>query len=104
METDVTPFDSIMAVGRSCKDAPDHVLVVAVDDKWWFAVNGNSAPRMIQAPQWGEIEVPPYQAAIFYNGWLAGLQTPYGGVFVAGTGANAEVFDAACRKLAMTGG
>ena len=36
-----------------------------------------------------------YTVAVWYQGWLAGLFTPFGGVFAAGEGANEDTFLAA---------
>ncbi len=91
----VYPLDSIMRTDLSCRDSPDKVLTLALDSRWWFAVNGNKGTRTVKALEWGDIEIPAYTAAVFYNGWPAGMFDPYAGVFAAGSCANAVSFDQA---------
>lgn len=89
------PFDSILRTGLSTAGYPDKMLTCTVDSRWWFAVNGNAEPRYVDAPHWGKVGVPGFHAAIFYDGWLAGIASPRGCLFMAGRGANAEIFDQA---------
>ena len=95
-------FDSILRTGLTVGDQPGKILTLALDPQWWFAVNGNTTPRTIKAPQWGDIEVPAYSAAVFYNGWLAGLVNPYTEELAVGEAANPQTFDQAVTDWLAT--
>lgn len=76
-------------------------LRVPVDDHWEIWVNGQTTPRRIaNAPESTmahDCEVPAFSAAVFFNGWLAGLVDPYGGVIAGGSGANEDTLLDALR-------
>jgi hypothetical protein len=60
---------------------------------WAVVLNGTDAP--IHAEPEGSMgcpDVAPVHAAIFYNGWLAGVLSPAGGWIAAGEGANESTF------------
>ena len=62
-----------------------------VDERWRVEVNGHDE----------DIDsVPPYHARITYNGWPAGLASPYEGVTAAGKYANKDSLKAHPRKAA----
>lgn len=61
-----------------------------VDDQWEFAVNGHSEPVDYEGTP-----ILPYSAFVKFNGWPAGVVTPFGGEFVAGEAANEDTFLAA---------
>jgi hypothetical protein len=65
-----------------------------VDSRWWIAVNGKDKETACSHGS----AVPPYSAYVEYNGWPAGMIDPYGGVLVAGEGANEDTFIAALRS------
>ena len=74
-----------------------------VDDQWWFAMNGHNEPMIARssdgASSSGEgVSVPPFHAYVEYNGWPAGMLTPYDGILAAGEGANEETFAAALES------
>lgn len=79
------------------KDLPG-AWEIAVDEKWYVACNGQDEQISVEPAGTMGAKIPPYHFAVWYNGWLAGLFHPYGGVFAAGTGANEETFTAAVRK------
>jgi len=56
--------------------------------EWWFAVNGHDGPRKCSHG----VEVQPYHCYVEYNGFPAGLMTPFGGVIAAGRIANEDAF------------
>ncbi len=60
-----------------------------VDDQWEFTVNGSGETVEM---------IPPYTAALTFNGWPAGLLNPYGGVMAAGTVANEDALIAALKQ------
>lgn len=80
--------------GWSCKDQPDKILKKKFPDYrgcgrfWEIIVNGNQTTKTVKPEQWGEIEVPPFVCAVFWNGWFAGMIDPWGGILAAGDGAN----------------
>ena len=57
---------------------------IKVDEQWEISVNGHSEPMKCRCGS----EVPPYAAFIKFNGWPAGVLTPYGGIIAAGRLAN----------------
>jgi len=62
-----------------------------VDEQWWIACNAHPEPKgCSRGPK-----VPPFHTYIEYNGWPAGLMTPYGGTIAAGEGANEDTLVAA---------
>lgn len=76
-------------------------LSVPIDEHWWAWMNGAKEPRKIedapaQSMAYG-MEVPPFTAAVFFNGWLAGLVDPGGGTLCAGAVANENALCAAMR-------
>lgn len=82
----------------SCKNSPNEIVHLRFPDYrggnnfWELFVNGNKEKRKVNAEQWGEIELKPFTFAIFWNGWLAGLMTLFGGEMAVGEGANKESF------------
>ena len=71
----------------------------AVDDHWQLAVNGTEEAVSAAPPGSMAVDVPSYQFAVWYNGWLAGIVVPFYGCreFAAGTDATPEAFIAALR-------
>lgn len=62
-----------------------------VNEQWAFSFNGHMEPR----PCAEGVTVPPIHAAVWFNGWPAGLLGPYGGHIAAGECANEDAFLAA---------
>ena len=69
---------------------------------WKIAVNGHK--NDIEWPQTNErmgCRIPPFHCAVMYNGWLAGLFGPYGGIIAthpSEEGANEKNFAAALER------
>ena len=71
----------------SIKDRPG-LTVQEIDNLWAVAIN----------PHRDEIDsVPPYHMLFEFNGWPAGLVSPTGGPFAAGSAANEDALLAALR-------
>lgn len=92
-----------LALGvRNLKDYPS-AWVHKVDDNWTIAINGKVDAVRVEIEGDMGATIPPFEAAVFYNGWLAGLLSPVEGIIVAGEGANEDTFivalDAAIAKL-----
>lgn len=92
-------FVAMQEQGWKVHEAPDKILVKKFCDHrggtvtaaWEVIINGNAETRKVSGIQWGEMELPPFTAAIFWNGWLAGLVDPYNGVLAANKqGANED--------------
>ena len=72
-----------------------------VDEHWTVAVNGQDRSCGVyftndNMPRHMDLDdLPRYHAAVWFNGWLAGIFSPVGGTFAAGTAANEETFAAA---------
>jgi hypothetical protein len=89
--------DLALSLGvRSIKDLPacwEH----QVDEYWFIAINGHNAPKFARQTASGETEVPPFHCYIEFNGFPAGLITPYDGIIAAGSVANEDAFIAALK-------
>jgi len=82
---------------RSIKDLPacwEH----QVDDEWFIAINGHDTEQRTTNGN----RVLPFHCYIEYNGWPAGLITPYDGVIAAGSRANEDSFLAALESATTT--
>lgn len=64
-----------------------------IDERWWVALNGHNESKPCTS---GEV-IKPFHCYITFNGWPAGVLTPYGGVIAAGECANEGAFIAAMR-------
>ena len=77
-----TIIDAIFEKGWKITDYPDKILNKRFPDhrgtgaQWQIIANGNKEPRKVEPDQWGEMELPPFHFAVFWNGWLAGLLSP----------------------------
>jgi hypothetical protein len=54
-----------------------------VDEHWTLAVNAHPAPVDVTPDGTMGAEVPPFTAAVWWHGWLAGLIGPGGGSIAA---------------------
>lgn len=71
-------------------------LVTETCGPWQVCMNGTPETIRVDPPDsMGCDEVPPVHAAIFFNGWLAGVLSPFGGWIAAGEAANEATFTAA---------
>lgn len=68
-----------------------------LDEDWWIAINGGGQAAEAAPPDAMSATIEPYHMAVWYNGWLAGLLSPTGGVLAAGRGANEATFTAALK-------
>jgi hypothetical protein len=71
---------------------------VAIDDHWFLAVTGKDGARLGH-PDW-KIDMDPYTWAVWWNGFIAGIGTPFSGEIAAGEGANEETLSAALKVSA----
>jgi hypothetical protein len=71
----------------------------AVDNHWTIHVNGHD-----EAVEHGGASVPPYSAAVEYNGWPAGMVNASGGVIAAGECANEDAFIGALEAATRAAG
>jgi hypothetical protein len=62
-----------------------------VDEHWWIAVNAQK--EKVKCSKGAEIE--PFHCYVEFNGFPAGVFTPFGGIIAAGSVANEETFAAA---------
>ena len=69
-----------------------------LDENWDIAVNGHRVTIDYAPPDGMEAAVGPFEAVVWWNGWLAAKFTPHGGAFAAGSLANEATFQAAVRK------
>lgn len=79
-----------------------------IDDHWEIAVNGHN--ETIEWPQTKDrmgCRIESCHCAVMFNGCLAGILNPYGGIIAAGKLANEQAFIEALEKIASpetTGG
>ena len=72
--------------------------ICKIDKHWVVAINGKDKPVAVEIEDsMGCQELQPFEMAIFFNGWLAGLLNPGGGMICAGKAANEDTFIAAVR-------
>mgnify|MGYP006972356042 CR=1 FL=1 len=69
-----------------------------VDDRWSVCVNGHKEPK----PDNSGTLIPGYTCAVTYNGWPAGLFSPFGGCIAAGEAANETTFIEAIRRATLS--
>lgn len=87
-------IDVLLARGfKSIKDLPA-CAETKIDEHWEVAVNGHDFPIACSHG----VKVPPFTAYLQFNGWPAGLVTPYDGTMAAGQLANEEALLAALRE------
>jgi hypothetical protein len=72
--------------------------VEKIDEQWTIAINGQETKQRIEPTGAMAADVPPYYAAVWYNGWLAGLLTPFDGILAAGEAANEDTLIEAMRR------
>jgi hypothetical protein len=73
-----------------------------IDDQWEIAVNGHR--EAIEIPNDGSrrmgCTIPPFESAIWFNGWLAGLMSPFDGILAGGEACNeAALIDALHKAI-----
>ena len=61
---------------------------VALDSRWWLAVNGQNYRVHALSPTGIRHPVPPFSVYVEFNGWPAGLIDPHGASIAAGSLAN----------------
>jgi len=64
-----------------------------VDEHWTITLNGNETPLHRD----DGVAIPPFHCFAEFNGWPAGLFSPFGGLIAAGVAANEEALMAAIR-------
>lgn len=86
--------DLCIALGASPANKHKACWEHRVDERWEIAFNGHNDPKMCSHG----VVVDPYNCYVQYNGWPAGVFTPYGGCIAAGEGANETTFLAALTR------
>ena len=62
-----------------------------IGEQWWIAINGHT--ELVDCSRGAK--VPPFNCYVEFNGWPAGIFSPYEGMIAAGEAANEETFAAA---------
>lgn len=63
-----------------------------IDEHWTIALNGTSQKQEATPPHCMTVELEQFHMAVWWNGWLAALLTPFDGTFAAGSKANEDTF------------
>lgn len=71
-----------------------------IDEQWWIAINGHDEPVTCSTGA----RVDPFHIFVTYNGWPAGILTPFAGTLAAGAAANEETFIAAIEAAIRRAG
>lgn len=69
-----------------------------LDENWTIAVNGHPTKEIVKPEGCMLCDLPGYHAAVWWNGWIAGIFNAYYGQIAAGTSANEETLIAALDK------
>ncbi len=85
----------------------DGALVMKIDENWTIAMNGHR--KAVDVPPEDGLmgcSVLPFEMAVFWNGWLAGIVSGAGGELAAGDLANEDTLcdalaDAIAREKAL---
>lgn len=66
--------------------------ICKVDDRWTFAINGLDKPVAVDLGEgsMGIEKLERFHMAIWFNGWLAGIIHPFGGIICAGEAGNED--------------
>ena len=49
---------------------------------WWIAINGHNTTQHVELPGTMGFDVPPYEVAVFANGWLLASCGAHGGAVI----------------------
>lgn len=86
-----------LAVSVGAAPIKDKIWTHKVDEHWEIAVNGKD--HTAETAPFGQSQLPikiqPFHCYVEFNGWPAGILSPHGGTFAAGSLANIEEFDKA---------
>ena len=102
--SDRHPIESILILAdalavRDIAEMPG-AWIYKVDDAWTVAVNGQTDVVTVEPNGCMSLDLAPFDFAVFFNGWLAGIMSPNSdGVFASGTGANPQEFAEAVDRL-----
>lgn len=99
-------FTSVMAkIGQLAHALDIHDLnqwdgcwIHHLDDHWTFAVNGTRQDRYAQPEGMARMNVRPFEAVIWWNGWPAGHVWTDGGIMAHGSHANEDTLLIALQK------
>lgn len=68
---------------KSITTAPEAVFVDDVNEHWKVAINGSKTNKRVGPEGCMATSLAPYQMAVWWHGWLAGLLSPAGGEIAA---------------------
>jgi hypothetical protein len=76
---------------KNLKDWPEP-WICKIDDHWTLAINGSDEEKDVDLGQdsMGITKLKTFQMAIWFNGWLAGILNPVGGIICAGEAGNED--------------
>lgn len=78
---------------KDVKDLPGPWILI-IDPHWTIAMNGKDEPVDVDLGEasMGMTNLKPYEMAIWFNGWLAGILTPVDGIICHGEAGNEDNF------------
>ncbi len=77
----------------------DNCWVRRLDGHWVIAVNAHKEMQSCEPPECMRADVGPWECAVWFNGWLAGLFDPDGGLIAGGKLANEASFAAVLEEV-----
>lgn len=89
--------DLALALGAERIDRLPGAWVHSVDGNWTIAINGHGKAVQCEPLDCVAIDIPPFHMAVWWNGFIAGLLTPFTGTLAAGDLANEDTFIAALK-------
>ncbi len=86
-----TAFYAVAKLAEVLKESPirDKIWEHQIDRHWFIKINGYS--KQVNG-------IPPYNMFIEFNGYPAGILSPFDGTIAAGTEANEDTFIEAVKK------
>lgn len=76
---------------KSIKDLPG-AWFHQINDKWAVACNGQKTPQHVGPKDGMDIDLKPFHFAVWKNGWLFALMTPFDGQFMGTDHAGEDEF------------
>lgn len=88
---------------NSLTELPDKIWIKKLDDNWTFAIHANKdEKREIEPEGCMKCDAKAGELIVWWNGWIAGILTPFNGVLAAGELANENTFIEALDRAILS--